>query len=45
MGGFTIIEADPEFYRLYLPGIGMDAFKTSARVMLIALFRRAADVR
>jgi hypothetical protein len=32
MGSFTIMEANPDSYHLYLPGIGMDAFKLSARV-------------
>jgi hypothetical protein len=33
MGNFTIVEATPEFSRLYHPGIGMDVFQISSRVM------------
>ena len=33
MGGFTVMEADADGYRLYHPDIGMDVFRLSARVM------------
>lgn len=33
MGAFTIIEAQPDFYRLYHPDMGTDAFKLSAKVL------------
>jgi hypothetical protein len=33
LGNFTIMEAQPDFYRLYQSDNGMDVFKLSARVM------------
>lgn len=33
VGAFTIIEANHDSYSLYAPGIGIDTFKVSARVM------------
>jgi len=33
MGTFTVVEATPEFSRLYNPGIGMDVFRISSRVL------------
>ncbi|MGE0126832.1 MAG: hypothetical protein AB7U82_01915 [Blastocatellales bacterium] len=33
MGDFMVMEANPDFYSLYHPDIGMDAFKLSARII------------
>ena len=47
MGSFTIMEANPDSYHLYRPGIGLDAFKLSARVTrLLPCFdgRPTADI-
>jgi hypothetical protein len=33
LGNFTIMDATPEFSRLYHPGLGMDVFQVSSRVM------------